>query len=57
MILLGVEFIVSYCFHRIYASKKNLLNYTNLFCMNDYKNNDKKIHKCLKEKFSGRSKS
>ena len=30
---------------------KTLLDYTNLFSPNDYKNNDKKIYKYFKDKY------
>ena len=45
-----------YCFHRIYKRKKTLLDYTNLFSPNDYKNNDK-IISIFKDKYGRRSKS
>ena len=46
--------ILLYCFHKIYACRKNLLDYTNLFSPNDYKKNDKIIHKYFKEKYGRR---
>ena len=36
---------------------KTSLNYTNLFCPNDYKKNDKIIYKYFKDKYGRRSKS
>ena len=36
---------------------KTLLDYTNLFSLNDYKENDKIIYKYLKDKYVRRSKS
>ena len=36
---------------------KALLNYTNLFSRNNYKKNDKIIHKYFKDKYVRRSKS
>ena len=36
---------------------KSLLDYTNLFSQNDYKKNDKMIHKYFKGKYGRRSKS
>ena len=38
-----------YRFHIIYACRKNLLDYTNLFSLNDYKKNEKIICKYFKE--------
>ena len=49
MILLYVDFIV--LFHRIYACRKFLLDYTNLFSPNNYKNNDKIIYTYFKAKY------
>ena len=36
---------------------KTLLDYTNLFYLNDYKKNDKIIYKYFKDKYDRRSKS
>ena len=36
---------------------KPLLDYTNLLSLNDYKKNDKTIHKYFKEKYGSKSKS
>ena len=36
---------------------KTLLDYTNLFSLNDCKKNDKMTHKCFKDRYSRRSKS
>ena len=36
---------------------KTLLDYTNLFPLNNYKKNDKIKYKCFKDKYSRRSKS
>ena len=36
---------------------KTLLDYTNLFSPNDYKNNGEITYKCFQDKYGGRSKS
>ena len=48
-----------YCtaFIEYMLSGKPLLNYTNLFSPNDYKKNEKIIHKYFKDKYSRKSKS
>ena len=51
MNLLCVDFIVVYMF-----AGKALLDYTNLFSLNDYKKNEKIIHKYFKGKYGRRSK-
>ena len=45
--------ILFYHFHRIYAWRKTLLDYTNLFSPNDYDYNDKIIHKFFNPNLSG----
>ena len=49
--------ILLYCFHRIYACRKNFKDYTNLFSRNNYKKNEKIIYIYFKEKYDRRSKS
>ena len=49
--------ILLYCFHRIYACRKNFIDYTNLFSRNNYKKNEKIIYIYFKEKYDRRSKS
>ena len=48
-----------YCiaFIEYMLSGKPLLNYTNSFSPNDYKKNEKIIHKYFKDKYSRKSKS
>ena len=48
-----------YCigFIEYMLSGKTLLDYTNLFSPNDYKKNDKIIHKYFKDTYDRRSKS
>ena len=47
--------ILLYYFHRIYACRKNILDYTNFFSPNDYKKNDKILCKHFKDKFGKES--
>ena len=49
MTLSYVDFI--HCLHRIYASRKNLLDYTNLLSPNGYKRNNKITDRDFKDKF------
>ena len=49
--------ILLYCFHGIYACRKNFIDYTNLFSRNNYKKNEKIIYIYFKEKYDRRSKS
>ena len=56
MNLLCVDFIVE-LFIEYMLVGKTLLDYTNLFSPNDYKNNDKIIYKYIKHKYGRRSKS
>ena len=53
MILCGFYCIV---FIEYMLVGKTLLDYTNLFSLNDYKKNDKIIYKDLKDKYVRRSK-
>ena len=48
-----------YCisFIEYMLERKTLLDYTNLFSLNDYKKNDKIIYKYFKDKYARRSKS
>ena len=58
MNLLCVDFIVSLSKKMLdMLSGKILLDYTNLFSLNDYKKNDKIIYKYFKDKYVRRSKS
>ena len=43
--------ILLYQYLRIYSCRKNLLVYTNLFSLDDYKKNDKIIYKHFKDKY------
>ena len=43
--------ILLYRFHKIYSYRKNLLDCTNLFYLDDYKKNDKIIYKYFKDKY------
>ena len=36
--------ILLYCFHGTYDCRKTLLDYINLFCPNDYQNNEKVMY-------------
>ena len=49
--------ILLYRFHRIHLAGKTLLDYTNLFFPDDYKENDKITYKYFKNKYARRSKS
>ena len=49
--------ILSIPFIEYMLAGETLLDYTNLFCSNDYKRNEKMIYKYFKDKNGGRSKS
>ena len=51
--LICVEFTVSF-FIEYMITRKTLLDYTNLFSPNDYKKNDKIIHKYFIDKYGKR---
>ena len=53
MMLICVEFTVSF-FIEYMITRKTLLDYTNLFSPNDYKKNDKIIHKYFIDKYGKR---
>ena len=52
-----LELNFSIAFMRYMLAGKTLLDYSNLFSLNDYKKNDKIIYKYFKDKYGRRSKS
>ena len=52
-----LELNFNIAFMRYMLAGKTLLDYSNLFSLNDYKKNDKIIYKYFKDKYGRRSKS